>query len=350
MVSCRHLGFLAASFALSAAGCREAKIASYRVPKEPEPAMELPAATAAPREQATLRWTAPASWKEQSRSGVRLGSFAVSSAEGKTADMAVTRFPGDVGGDLANVNRWRSQVQLEPIAADELSRTVQALDLPAGRFSWIEITAETAAEGKEKQQILGAWLKQTGQTWFFKLMGDASVVTAERENFLAFLRSVTPANENAPSSPVATNKEPASAGQLEWTAPSEWIAKEPVPPRKGSFTLRAADGSEADLSIISFPGEAGGLVENLNRWRNQLQLPPMSATELGSTSTTAAKGDLRFTIVDYAGTTAKGKTRIVGGVLPLSSETYFFKLQGPDTAVGEHKAAFLEFLQTVRLR
>jgi hypothetical protein len=39
----------------------------------------------------------------------------VAGADGTKGEVAISHFPGDVGGDLANVNRWRQQVALPPI-------------------------------------------------------------------------------------------------------------------------------------------------------------------------------------------------------------------------------------------
>ena len=41
---------------------------------------------------------------------MRRGSYAVGADEKTAADLAITAFPGDVGGDLANVNRWLNKL------------------------------------------------------------------------------------------------------------------------------------------------------------------------------------------------------------------------------------------------
>ncbi len=46
---------------------------------------------------------------------MRVASFEVSE-NGKTADVSVIPLGGMAGGDLANVNRWRGQVGLPPLA------------------------------------------------------------------------------------------------------------------------------------------------------------------------------------------------------------------------------------------
>lgn len=335
-------------------GCREAKIASYRVKKEatPPPAA-MPAAGGVPH----LQWKAPPGWQEQPAGGVRVASFLITADGGRKADMSVTQFPGAVGGDLANINRWRGQLQLPAITEAELSKQIKPLDLPLGQFQLTEMLSETPVlDGKFRARILGAWLKQADRTWFFKLSGDADLVNAQREAFEAFLRSVEfgPSAEVTAAPDVSTAATPAaplsaSAGRaLTWTAPANWTAKPLGQMRKGSFSLPGANGGEGDLSIISFPGEAGGMAENLNRWRGQIHLDPLNPTDLASSAHTIANAGLRFTVVDYSGTSGTGPTRLLGAVLPLEKETYFFKLTGPEAVVAQHKDAFMDFLKTVK--
>ena len=50
--------------------------------------------------------------------------------------------------------------------------------------------------------------------------------------------------------------------------------------RLGSFKVDGPNGASADVSVIAFPGEAGGLISNLNRWRGQLQLSPLDEDQL----------------------------------------------------------------------
>jgi hypothetical protein len=374
----RLLLFCAAAALL--ASCRDESIATYRAPKDaPSPAVPVPA-TAGTSE---ITWTLPADWTTQpDPSGMRKGSFLVSGADGTKADMSVTAFPGDVGGDLPNVNRWRGQVGLPPIDDATLAQTVQTIDAPAGKFSFIELSGVNAAQ--KTVHMLGAWLQQPDRRWFFKLLGDDALVTAQHDAFFAFLKSVSFAAAPAVSGPVkaqstndlpkapfapfasgampdantapaptdssATPTPPDSAPQasLTWTAPADWQAKPLGAMRIGSFTV-SSDAGNADISIISFPGEAGGLLPNINRWRGQLGLAPLAETDLaGATTALDGAGGLHFTVVDLSGQAAGAPARMLGAILSFEGQTYFFKLTGPDALVTSEKPAFLDFLKTVK--
>jgi hypothetical protein len=368
------------------ASCRDERITTYRVPKEaPSPAVAAPANAGT----SDITWTLPADWATQpDQSGMRKGSFLVSGAGGAKADMSVTAFPGDVGGDLANVNRWRGQVGLAPIDDTALAQAVQTIDAPAGKFFVVELGGGSPAGAAQKPaRLLGAWLQQPDRRWFFKLMGDDALVAAQRDAFMSFLKSVSfatgpvaagpvkaqstndlPKNNPAPFAPFAGGTMPDanaaagaadSAGQptvpdsatqasLTWTAPADWRAKPLGPMRLGSFAV-SRDTDDADISIIAFPGEAGGLLANINRWRGQLGLEPVAEGDLAGT-TTALDGTsgLHFTVVDLSGSAGGAPARMLGAILSFGGQTYFFKITGPDALVAREKPAFLDFLKTVK--
>ena len=158
------------------------------------------------------------------------------------------------------------------------------------------------------------------------------------------------ANPGAPADQMAGTAVPTGGDSLTWTAPAHWVAKPPGAMRKGSFAVKADAGAEADLSITAFPGNTGGLLANLNRWRGQLALPPVAETDLPMLTEHLNAGDLHFEVVDFIGTANGTPTRLLGAVLPYQGETWFFKLMGPDAIVAREKPAFLAFLRTVSPR
>ncbi len=175
---------------------------------------------------------------------------------------------------------------------------------------------------------------------------DAKIATyrVPRETPSAKETGIAPAAEATSLTPDPTTI------PIVWQAPPTWTPKALGTMRKGSFLIRGDDGSEADVSIISFPGFAGGLVENLNRWRGQLKLPPLTAEQIAGATAELSSGNLKFTVVDFVGEGPAGPTRIIGAVLALSDETYFFKLMGPDVFAEKSRPAFIDFLKTVKTR
>ncbi|MFT3828986.1 MAG: hypothetical protein QM691_04680 [Opitutaceae bacterium] len=138
-----------------------------------------------------------------------------------------------------------------------------------------------------------------------------------------------------------------SENSIHWAAPDHWIAKPLGAMRRGSFTAINAAG-EADCSIFVFPAASNPLLANINRWRGQVGLAPLTEAQLATetTSLETAAG-LKFAVVELLGQTGAGATRVLGAILYRGEEAWFFKLSGPDAVVAAEKPAFLEFLRTV---
>jgi hypothetical protein len=195
--------FLAAAVLLLG-GCGEEKVAAYRVPKEKEP--ELPPAAAAEAGAAAepapgasmadtavpttagadLVWEAPASWQPKAASAMRKASFDVPGAAG-ASELSITAFPGDVGGELANVNRWRGQVGLSLLRPDELESTVSRIESNGLKIAIVELFPPGDPNAKS---ILGAIVPVGGSTWFFKLTGPGASAKASKPDFIGFLHTV----------------------------------------------------------------------------------------------------------------------------------------------------------------
>ncbi len=373
MAICRsHLAF--AALLLSTA-CHKPEVTAYRVPKEKDSDVAASDATATPTappgmagtpvttaEGPALAWTAPAGWMAKPPSAMRKGSYTIPGAGGADADFSITAFPGDVGGEAANVNRWRGQVQLPPLAESEIASAVARVEQDGLNFAVVDFASTDAAN---PQRILGAMTPFAGSTWFFKIIGPDVVVAKAKPAFLEFLKTVhasagsdaaPPATSAAPPMPpvaappagMTGTAVPTAAGAgLTWSAPSSWRAKPASAMRKGSFDV-PGDGSETgDLSITAFPGDVGGELANVNRWRGQVQLPPVAEGDLGSVVTHITQNNLPFTVVDFAGTGANAQG-ILGAMVPFDGATWFIKLAGPAPLLAKQKPAFLEFLKTVK--
>jgi hypothetical protein len=194
------LAIAAASLLLT--GCGREEAASYRIPKEKDPEPPVAAApdagtpadaapgapmadTAVPTADTALVWQAPAPWTPKAASAMRKGSYTVP-GDGGDADLSITAFPGDVGGELANVNRWRGQVGLSNLRPEDLEGSVSRVEANGLRFTIVELAPADPA-GKA---MMGAIVPFAGTTWFFKLMGPGASVRSAKAAFLGFLHSV----------------------------------------------------------------------------------------------------------------------------------------------------------------
>lgn len=133
----------------------------------------------------SLAWKSPAGWQEKPASGMRRATFVVPGAAGP-AELSVISLPGDAGGDLANVNRWRGQVGLSPWDAGSFAKASQKVSSPAGTFTVVDLVGGP-------QRMAAAMTMRNGESWFFKLLGPDGTVGGALPAFKTFLASVKPA-------------------------------------------------------------------------------------------------------------------------------------------------------------
>jgi hypothetical protein len=147
------------------------------------------ASTATSSGEPKPNWEVPSGWKEVPGGQFLVAKFVLTGAGNAQANVNVSMSPGEGGGVLANVNRWRSQLSLGPVVEADLSKDVQPLDLPGGKASVADLTGLDAKDGL-KLRLLAVVIPRSGETWFYKLMGNAQVVQQERDAFMKFVQSV----------------------------------------------------------------------------------------------------------------------------------------------------------------
>ena len=92
---------------------------------------------------------------------------------------------------------------------------------------------------------------------------------------------------------------PSSPEPVQWTKPDSWNSQPLSEMRIGSFKVDGPNAGSADISIAAFPGDAGGLSSNLNRWRGQLRLPPLNDEQLLNTAQRIEVDHVPTCLVDF---------------------------------------------------
>ncbi|HEY3931489.1 MAG TPA: hypothetical protein VGM58_03880 [Verrucomicrobiae bacterium] len=185
---------LAAALAVLSIGCNRDGVKVYHVENSdttaPPPAAPAQMPTTMPAGLPTpdksnlprLKYTLPDGWQEKTPSEMRVASFGISE-NGKTADVSVIPLGGMAGGDLPNVNRWRGQVGLQPLADDDLQKLAEKVEV-AGQPADLFDLAGT------EQRIVGVIFHRGNTTWFFKMTGDLDLVEKQKPAFVSFLKSL----------------------------------------------------------------------------------------------------------------------------------------------------------------
>jgi hypothetical protein len=132
---------------------------------------------------AQIKWKTPEGWNEVPASSMRYASFNATEPDGAKVDVSVVTFPGDGGSDADNINRWRSQIGLQPVDDKGAAAAITPVNATNGEFSSVDMTGG-------ESRVVAAWTRHNGQAWFFKMSGPAPAVEKEKSKFFDFLRSI----------------------------------------------------------------------------------------------------------------------------------------------------------------
>lgn len=306
--------------------CKAKKdIPTYRIAESNE-TIAPPPASQAPR---PLRWIAPETWEEQTPGQFQVALYRI--APEITA--AVSQFPGDAGGILANVNRWREQVGLPPTS--ETGGDTIALEDGNAQAQWFELKGT-------KRSILAAIIPVDGATWFFKLDSSTAALETARPAYMDLLKSIEIASTSMP--------------RIELETPEGWNKQDGDKLRFATYVIPATnpDGIAGDVSVIPLPGDGGTTLTNANLWRAQLRLPPLEKEDDPALGETTPHPDGSITILHMTSAEPLFSNNrhgaISAAILRTGKVTWFFKLAGEATMVSDHRAKFVNFVRTATIK
>jgi hypothetical protein len=138
-----------------------------------------------------------------------------------------------------------------------------------------------------------------------------------------------------------------------WDLPEGWTELPKSQFRQGNFRVPGTENVDAYLSVL--PGGGGGLLANVNRWRNQMSLPPISMSELEKAPKVRMLGrqatfvELDGTFTSMGGGGKKTGYRLIGLiVLDGQGRAVTMKLVGPAAEVEKGRDAFMGLCRSLR--
>ncbi len=154
--------------------------------------MELPAghppidastpAASEPRTAMPIAYEKPEHWQPKSPGAFAVAAF-VADGEDGAVSISVSRLAGSAGGLVANVNRWRRQIDLPPADEATIRDAVRTRQVAGAAAQIVELIGP-------QQAILAAIIPRENETWFIKAMGPKKAVERERAAFDRFVGSL----------------------------------------------------------------------------------------------------------------------------------------------------------------
>ncbi len=255
-----------------------------------------------------VRWTAPAGWVEEKGNAQREATLKFGTEEPKF-EVSVSRLQGDGGGLLANVNRWRDQLGLEPVGEPALAAVAKKLDGVASEVWVLDLRGPNRPSG-----------------------GPRGMMSRPQE----------------PEPPARGGQAPTIddiRAMFSFDCPPGW-KENPQPTQGRLFEFTADGGAGPALITLSALQGGGDLVGNVNRWRNQVGLEPLSEADVSKSATPVTFIGADAWLVEAIG----GNSAIVV-IASLNSEfSIFLKMSGPPATVQAQKDAFMKVAQTFKMK
>ncbi len=136
------------------------------------------------------------------------------------------------------------------------------------------------------------------------------------------------------------------APTLAWDLPSGWKEAAAKPPVTAAFAVAGHDRIDASITVL--PGSAGGMLPNLNRWRGQMGLQPMSDADAAALPHVKVLGvDAPLLQMDGSFKGAADSTMAAVAVERPGSMA-FVKMVGPSADVRGQMDAFRAFCTSLR--
>src|SRR5215831_11297860 len=133
--------------------------------------------------------------------------------------------------------------------------------------------------------------------------------------------------------------------------PPNWEPQPLSQMRQASFLVNGDNGTVADISFVSLGTGAGNVLDNVNRWLDQLGQPQITEDKLGEIAQRLRTSLGDVIVVDLAGLPQNADPardgRIVAAMLTTADSTLFFKMRGNADLTEAQKGDFIKWVAAV---
>ena len=256
-------------------------------------------------------WVLPAGWQQLPGNDMRFATL-VLDGESKL-ELTVTKFPSRPDLPIAdqvvmNINRWRGQLSLPSIDGDDLNQQSEQIPIAGGMGYLINIIGRP----QPKPSAMPFAASQGTRTQGTKTEGGT-----ERN-------------------PAAASEGPEIDKPEGWTeGPSVMFA---------TLSLQATEG-DSKVGITVTPAR-GDKLQNVNRWRGQVGLMPLTEAEFATTAKKVPVGSMTGDLYEMI----EGDRAIFGVIIEDQGQMWFVKLNGDARLAERERGRFQEFLKSLRLK
>lgn len=281
-----------------------------------------------------VTWSKPAGWDEEPGSGMRAATFKIGQGDAKLECTVISLPADDPTTDdylLSNINRWRGQIGLGNLSKSDIARAsadegeVRKLSLKSGvPVTWVNFEGTIAQSGGMPPFAGGMGAG----------MADAPFAGGGR-------REQGPSLPERRPGPVAP-----ATDEFTYDTPEGWQPGPTGEFRKVSFFVKGDGGAKVEITVSSLAAAGSALLPNINRWRGQVKLPEVDQATLDKSLVPVAISGKGGHFVELAG----GTETILGAVVLVGDEGWFFKLRGDKALAAQEKDNFLSFVKSMKIK
>ena len=132
-----------------------------------------------------IKWTPLNHWEVQPNSSMRIGSYKLPYSKGN-GDLSIVKLGGTAGGLVANINRWRNQLNLEVHDESQMNRYIQIENSKIGNFKWLTLKSEVVDDDRA---FLIAIFTIPNSSIFVKLNTTKTGIEELVDEFVLFCKS-----------------------------------------------------------------------------------------------------------------------------------------------------------------
>jgi hypothetical protein len=277
-----------------------------------------------PQDQpSVVAWDVPEGWKEGPERMMREATLVLPEGE-PPVEVAISKLT--VQGEeteylLANINRWRGQLGLEPVKELDEAAGVKVVELDGGK-AWVFDGVGEMAAGAMMPSMPGANAPFAGG-------------------------STPPAAPSTPSTAAPAPIPPATP-QLTFTSPDNWKEGPRGSMGSRSFVVgEAADGVIVKMSDFPPVGMMADPLANINRWRGQLGATPAEEGKLDDVSEPITIAEVEGRLTDI--TSPDGSQKMLAAMVQKYGKVWFFQMLGPAKGVEAAREDFTKWLAGVKI-
>ena len=324
-------------------GCNKEEIQQYEV--------DIVPARGSANNPENIIYSSPAGWTERGQGSSSGADFLLPTSDGTQLEASFRLFADMSGSEAFVLNMMRTEAgfsqKLEENEVRELMSTIKIGDSYGVSFEVISREENPAYSGKLR--IIIAMLHRSGATWFFKYAGNVDESNKNQSAYYKWLSDMKfQKGEIRPAIPTPPEKDNSLP---DWSVPDSWTTLPPSSMVPAKFQVTTDDG-QATISISTFPGDVGGLVPNVSRWRRQVGLAEIPESEFGETVTTYGVDGNTATLVDLTEQLENQRESLMA-VWDLrgtgsNQKSWFYKIQGDFKVVNQAKPDFFNFIDSIK--